>query len=384
VNALISSRTVETRPADFAQALVSDVGLFSVPDSVRALAQSVTQTVFADGEMILRQGERGDHAFLIESGEVEVFQSEAAEGRDVSLNRVGPGMLLGELALTSGQPRAASARAVGPVQCWRIGRDSYERYLRDNPDLAALFSRKLYAQLSQSHKRLQKQYQALEQADRRYRALAFLFVAMMLMLSGYALMNGLVLNGLSIPAGSPVRFWFSRVMEVSALTVLILLARRCGLTAGDMGFGRRHLAVSLLGGIAVSLPLMALMVWARLHWWPPLGGAPLLDWQQVDWTYGFYLLVAPMQEWIARGVFQTAVERLLPGRRSGLAAVVIASLVFSMLHLHLNPALSLVCLISGMIWGGLFVWRRNLAGVSLSHFLLGNWAGVTGLWALWT
>ncbi len=383
---VLSLPRVEQRPDDasaFVRALLHDAGLDQPPPSVAGLAADAPSLVFQPGALLLRQGEAGDHALLVESGEIIVFRQKP-DGTEEILGASGPGMLLGELALTSGQPRAASARAATPVRVWRIGKSAYERYLRDDPALASLFARKLYGQLSRSHQRLQDHYRALETADRRYRALAFLFVAMMLMLSGYALINGLVLHGLALPPDSPVRFWFSRVMEASALAVLVTLARRCGLGLGDMGITRHHLGPSLLMGLAVSLPLMAVMVWARHTYWPPPAGSPLLDWRAVDWTYGFYLLVAPMQEWIARGVFQTAIERLLPGRRPGVAAVIIASLVFSMLHLHLNPALSVVSLVSGLIWGSLFLWRRNLAGVSLSHFLLGNWAGLTGLWALWS
>lgn len=356
------------------------VNIASVPSCIHELSASAYDVRFPDGALVIGEGDEGDHALLVAEGEIEVFRHDSG----TALARIGPGMLLGELALISGQPRAASARAIGSVRCWRIDRAAYERYLRHSPELENLFAKKVYAQLSRSHASLQGQYKALEGADRRYRALAFLFVAMMLMLSGYALLNALLLNGFAVPADSSLRFWFSRVMEISALSILVVLARGCGLDRTAMGVTHRHLGASLLAGLGISLPIMVLMVGLRLQFWPPVAGQPVVDLGVLDWTYASYLLIAPMQEWIARGVFQTSIERLLPGKYRGLAAVVIASLVFSMLHLHLNPALAVVSLLSGLIWGALFVRYRNLAGVSLSHFLLGNWAGVIGLWGLWS
>ncbi len=363
----------------FRHALLHDVEMAVAPPCLDALAQAVELVSFADGDVVIREGEVGDHALLIAQGEIEVFR----DGSGDVLARLGAGMLLGELALTSGQPRAASARAVGAARAWRIDRGLFERYLLNNPELDSLFAKKVYAQLSRSHAALRAQYGALEEADGRYRALAFLFVAMMLMLSGYALLNALVLDGLGVASGSPVRFWFSRVMEGCALVVLVTLARRCGLDRAAMGVSGRGLARALGEGVVLSLPLMAVMALLRVRLWPPEAEAPLVDWVLLDWTYLSYAVVAPVQEWIARGVFQTAIERLLPGRHRGMAAVVIASLVFSMLHLHLNPALAVVSLISGLIWGAMFVRHRSLAGVSVSHFLLGNWAGLIGLWGLW-
>lgn len=62
-----------------------------------------------EGTVIFREGERGDRAFLIEQGRVEVSTEE--HGRRVVLGALGPGSLLGEMAVLDDAPRTATATA---------------------------------------------------------------------------------------------------------------------------------------------------------------------------------------------------------------------------------------------------------------------------------
>lgn len=61
------------------------------------------------GEIILHEGERGNNAYLVQSGEVEVF-SMAGE-REIILGKMGPGQIFGEMSLVFDHPRSASVRA---------------------------------------------------------------------------------------------------------------------------------------------------------------------------------------------------------------------------------------------------------------------------------
>lgn len=60
---------------------------------------------FAAGSIIFEAGEPADFMYVVEEGEVEIIA-----GNQV-INTVGPGGILGELALLDHQPRSATARA---------------------------------------------------------------------------------------------------------------------------------------------------------------------------------------------------------------------------------------------------------------------------------
>ena len=86
---------------------------------------------YAPGQMLIRQGETGDCAFFIQSGEVEVLRQND-EG-DVRLNTLGKGDYFGEMALLSGQPRSASVRAISTTEVAVLGRENFLAMLRTIP-----------------------------------------------------------------------------------------------------------------------------------------------------------------------------------------------------------------------------------------------------------
>lgn len=76
---------------------------------------------FAPDEVLLRQGDDSDSAFLITDGEVEIFV-ETAHGA-VEIGRASSGALLGEIGVFADQPRTAGVRALSAVESLKIARD---------------------------------------------------------------------------------------------------------------------------------------------------------------------------------------------------------------------------------------------------------------------
>ena len=65
---------------------------------------------FAAGELILREGEVGDGAYVIESGRCEAFR--LIDGERLVLREMGPGEVFGEMAVLNAEPRTASVIAL--------------------------------------------------------------------------------------------------------------------------------------------------------------------------------------------------------------------------------------------------------------------------------
>jgi len=86
---------------------------------------------YLPGQLIIRQGEIGDSAYFIQSGEVEILQHD--DGKDLRLNTLGKGDYFGEMALLSGQKRNASARATAPTEVAVLGRENFLTMLRTIP-----------------------------------------------------------------------------------------------------------------------------------------------------------------------------------------------------------------------------------------------------------
>ena len=99
--------------------------------------------VFYAGALLFREGELGSHAYLIESGRVEVFvgRNEA----ETVLADLGPG----EMALIAKGPRQASVRALELTVCSTINEQVMDRLLEScEPGVKALLKvlmKRLYA-----------------------------------------------------------------------------------------------------------------------------------------------------------------------------------------------------------------------------------------------
>lgn len=363
----------------FSETLLKHTSIRVSDAYLSALHGHVEAVHYAANQVIFRKGDDSDFALLIAAGEVEVYDE--ASGTVLAVS--GDGALVGELGMISGDPRSASARALSSVRGWKIDRSDYREFLSDRPELATLFFRKIYAQLSASYGKLREQFVALEESDRRYHALAFMFVTIVLMVNVYALVNGLVLGSLRATHQEQMIFWTSRAMELWGGFILWGLTVRCGLTRHDMGIRMDNLWRSIGVGLLISIPALAAMAYFRTRLYPELEGSPLLDPTLVSLSVYTYILIAALQEWICRGVFLTSIASLMPGKARPIAAIVISSLVFSTLHLHYSASLAVVALLTGIVWGWLFLKYRNLAGPVISHFILGNAATLMGLWAIW-
>lgn len=78
---------------------------------------------FAPGELILREGEDGDEAFMIVSGECRAYRTVA--GQEETLATMGVGDVFGEMALLLYEPRAASVVAVDQVTTVVVDRKTF-------------------------------------------------------------------------------------------------------------------------------------------------------------------------------------------------------------------------------------------------------------------
>ncbi len=86
---------------------------------------------YESDQVIIRQGEPGDYAYFIQSGEVEVVQE--TDGEQVVLRTLHAGDYFGEMALLSGQPRTASVRALTPTKVAVLGKQNFLTMLQMIP-----------------------------------------------------------------------------------------------------------------------------------------------------------------------------------------------------------------------------------------------------------
>lgn len=117
------------------------------PADLKQLAVIAQEESFADGELIVEQGDAGDVMYVITSGVVRVISTRAGEKTEIA--RRGAGEYVGEMALISREPRIASLAASGDVRALCIDQRSFEALLRDRPDVSLAVIRVLCERLKE-------------------------------------------------------------------------------------------------------------------------------------------------------------------------------------------------------------------------------------------
>ena len=91
---------------------------------------------FADGDVIVKEGDPGDSAFVISAGRCDVFRE--IGGERVLVRTLGVGDVFGELAIFTSGYRPATIVARGPVSLSVVTRAALERELDRNRWLSAI------------------------------------------------------------------------------------------------------------------------------------------------------------------------------------------------------------------------------------------------------
>jgi signal transduction histidine kinase len=125
---------------------VSSFDLRSV-DLFSGLGESALSQLSADltacslprGANLFQEGDPGDTAYVVTSGELEILKASAE--RSVRIAISGPGVVVGEMSLLTGEPRSASARALVDTELVSIPKVTLDALLESDAHVAhALFN----------------------------------------------------------------------------------------------------------------------------------------------------------------------------------------------------------------------------------------------------
>ena len=110
-------------------------------ETLREIAETGVVRQFPKQTVLIHDGDTGDSLYIILSGRVKVYASNAA-GREVVIDFRGPGETLGEMSL-DGSARSASVMTVEPTTCAIVNRAHFRDFILAHPDFAMYLIEKL-------------------------------------------------------------------------------------------------------------------------------------------------------------------------------------------------------------------------------------------------
>lgn len=133
--AKIDTSAIKVVPKDDAvkQHIVSTVAsnlLFKALDAqqMEAVVMSMEEVKVAAGEAVIKQGDEGNHFYIVDSGTFDCYVKKPDDGLEEPGKKVldyGRGQTFGELALMYNTPRAASVVATSEAVLWAMDRETF-------------------------------------------------------------------------------------------------------------------------------------------------------------------------------------------------------------------------------------------------------------------
>jgi CRP-like cAMP-binding protein len=109
--------------------------------SILSYCVGLPERQFEPGTVLLSEGERSGHLFVLVDGAIEVFRGETS----VAVVEE-PGSVFGEMSILLGTPHTATVRATAPVTAYVV--EDARTFLQSRPDVAFFIARLLAERLN--------------------------------------------------------------------------------------------------------------------------------------------------------------------------------------------------------------------------------------------
>ena len=282
------------------------------------------------------------------------------------------------MALLDGAPRSASAPAATDCTLLEIlpedllARPDGQHLLADlKGSLGIAIVQRMRRQSDKHVAALEREVEAIRERQQFGR---FFIYALSVMAIGMLVNDVIAREILHVDIYTQRFAWqYLVVLLVPSLVVI----RSMGIAPRELGVTTVGLKRSLIEGVVLSAAtvVLALALGETLALYDMRPGKPLpFEWGGAVSYFAHSLL----QELVARGFLQTSFQRFL-GDQAGLRSVVLASVLFGIFHLHFGFAAVILTILSGFVFGAVYLCHRNLAGVTLLHFSVGVAAFASGL-----
>jgi CRP/FNR family cyclic AMP-dependent transcriptional regulator len=128
-------QTDRVQQSDIGSVLVGSPLFLSLDrEAVAAVTASCVQRTFVRGQYLFHQGDVGEQLYIVATGLVKVVFT-LENGDEMVLATLGPGQVLGELALLDRVPRSASVLAVQPSTTLMLDRSVLLALMRSHPSV---------------------------------------------------------------------------------------------------------------------------------------------------------------------------------------------------------------------------------------------------------
>lgn len=354
------------------------------PRQLLALRKLWQEQEFEAGTTIFEEDEQSDAIYFLMRGQIEIVKWDDSRTHQHQLQTLSDNEVFGDVSFLTGAPRSATVKAVTPVKCIALSRQTLHQNHPEAAQIEQVLANhiglinitRLQAGNEEQVRSLEKQ---IEQLQNRLEMGTFLVMTIAVfiiitLVSRYVSTTETTFN----PTSLSFLFIFG-----SALTVPIIYytwrhrhpARDFGLVLGNWRRDLLEVGVILLVLSGLLAVFMAVDAWF-------FNGALLgltFDLARFHFVAGLiYLGTAFGQELLARGIIQGSMQRLLMDEL-GLQTITWSSAIFAIMHINYGFMVVTVTFLASLLFGYVYWRQKSLLGVSVLHGMVGVVAALVGI-----
>ena len=170
--------------------------------------------------------------------------------------------------------------------------------------------------------------------------------------------------------------WMTHGVEVLGIAMLLFILRYTSLTWHDLGITTDKPVETVRTALIIAVCAFAFLCLVKAVTRLIVPGAfqpeaPFIDFSRFGLRQILYIFTAAIQEFLARSVVQGNLRRIVVSRHPDVLAIVLSSMIFAGLHIHLGFLFMFGAAVLAGLEGILYEKQRNLLGVWIVHWAFG-------------
>ena len=175
----------------------------------------------------------------------------------------------------------------------------------------------------------------------------------------------------------------TQVINAMVFFTSVIIYRRTDFSPEELGLKVRSYKNTFGIAFAISFSVVFLLIVAKLVVLKISSGffaddKPFWNWNIGLYSWVSYVFTCIIQEFLARSMIYGSIRKMFDGKNGTIAAILLSSLLFGAVHIaHGFMYMAAAIILLGSL-GGLYEKQRNIWGVSIIHYVLGQAACCLG------
>ncbi len=377
---------------------VASSAIFSgLPDDlIKANLAHFKVKQFAEGEVILHEGQENKNIHIIHSGAAHVVKKldDTPEHSAHIIATLIAGEEIGEMTALDGSVASATVKAARPMELISLdlGQSDTDQQLKLLTDQLQLrIAQRIASKLRNTNDRKAVIMEREVQRQKEQVTAGRFTITILTLVAIYTIALRAVLD---LNVYSWMEVYYSPLIIVAFMGAMLAMMIRCPLPLKSFGLTPHNWRAACLDAILYSVVFcigLTLVKSAYVYFVlgtgisTVFGTAEMFSGYYPDGSFNWYIyagffaayvLLCPVQELIGRCGVQAPLFIFLQGSEAKrhFFSILVSNLMYSASHSHLNLTFAAITFIPGLFWGWLFMRHKSLISVSLSHAIIGGYA----------